>query len=66
MVSTNPMIPSNEWRLLTVTIPPKTRDLKYAALAPGCIKTPHAGSCGCMTFDSQSDGDSYIRGKLGR
>lgn len=64
MATTDPMIPTKEWRLLTVTSTPTSRDFKYAALAPGCIAVPHAGDCGCMTFDNQPEGDRYIRGKL--
>lgn len=63
MTTTNPMVPSTDWRLLTVTIPPNDRDFKFVALAPGCINTPHAGDCGCMTFDMPGDADTYIRGK---
>lgn len=66
MTSTNPMIPTAEWRTLTVTIPPNTSDFKFVALAPGCTNTPHGGNCGCMTFDQPTDADKYIRGKLGR
>lgn len=66
MATTNPMIPSPDWRLLTVTIPPNDRDFKFVALAPGCINTPHGGSCGCMTFDRAPDGDAYIRSKVSR
>lgn len=64
MTSTNPMIPTAEWRMLTVTIPPNTTDFKYIALAPGCVNTPHAGDCGCMTFDTPVAADKYIRGKV--
>jgi len=65
MATTNPLAPMNRWRLLTVTIPPNDRDFKYVALAPGCTNTPHDGTkCGCMTFDRDSDGDAYIRGKM--
>lgn len=63
MATTNPMIPTAEWRMLTVTIPPD-KTFKYVALAPGCINTPHGGSCGCGTFDRPGDADSYIRRKI--
>lgn len=67
MTTTNPMVPSPDWRLLTVTIPPDTRTFKFTALAPGCINTPHDGTkCGCRMFDRQPDGDTYIRSKIGR
>jgi hypothetical protein len=64
MATTNPLVPTAEWRMLTVTIPPDTTTFKYVALAPGCTNTPHAGDCGCMTFDKPGDADTYIRGKI--
>lgn len=65
MATTNPMIPTAEWRMLTVTIPPNTTDFKYVALAPGCINTPHNGErCGCQQFDDPGQADTYIRGKI--
>ena len=64
MATTNPMIPTAEWRMLTVTIPPDTSTFKYVALAPGCINTPHGGACGCGTFDDPGEADRYIRRKI--
>lgn len=64
MATTNPMIPTAEWRMLTVTIPPDTSTFKYVALAPGCTNTPHGGNCGCATFDDPVQADRYIRRKI--
>lgn len=65
MATTNVMIPSPDWRMLTVTSTPTSRDFKYAALAPGCINVPHGGKCKCMTFDNQPEADAYIRREMG-
>lgn len=65
MATTDLMRPSPDWRMLTVTIPPNTRDFKYAVLAPGCINVPHGGKCKCMTFDTPGQAQSYIRGEMG-
>lgn len=64
MATTNLMIPSPDWRMLTVTIPPNPA-FKYAVLAPGCINVPHGGNCKCKTYDSQQEAEKYIRREMG-